>query len=619
MCGIIGAISSKKLIDRAELQRAADAIKHRGPDAEGIWFSDDGCIGLAHRRLSVIDLQASANQPMISEDKSAVIVFNGEIYNFLFLKQQLTTAGIQFKTNSDTEVLLAAYQYWGKACVEKLDGMFAFAIMDLKRKELFLARDRAGEKPLYFVHKGNHFLFASEVKSLFSFSSFQKKINFPSLEYAMMFGYIPSGKSIFEDVCKLLPGEYASYHTESGELIRQQYWRMKYHPQAKYKNEEEWIHECEYLLEKSVKQQLFADVPVGILLSGGIDSSLITALASRSSNKLKTFTVTFPGEGKFDETKYARSIANHFSTQHHEIVSDDITPTILPKLAAQFDEPMFDSSAIPAYYVTKVVRKHCTVALGGDGADEVFGGYKSNIQALRFSKYAGLLKLTGIQNLSKYLLHHLSEGYKGKYLLSYLSADYQDGVPMMGNYFGSDSISILLGRDLTSDISGYQLRKSQIASNTDLLFRCMMLDFEQYLPEDILVKMDRTSMINSLEIRSPFLSLAILSFSASIPNELKADKHSSKILLRKLAKKILPKEFDLNRKQGFSIPLKKWLHEKEWNSFFKEILLDQGCTMDTKLIQRLFTDHASGRSNNERLYALVMLELWRKHYDITFA
>jgi len=619
MCGFVGIISVDIIINKQELINGTDSIRHRGPDNQGIWISDDKRIGLAHRRLSVIDLQASANQPMISEDKSAVIVFNGEIYNFLFLKQQLTTAGIQFKTNSDTEVLLAAYQCWGKACVEKLDGMFAFAILDLKRKELFLARDRAGEKPLYIVNKGNHFLFASEVKSLFSFSSFNKKINFSSLEYAMMFGYIPSGKSIFEDVCKLLPGEHATYHTESGELVRHQYWRMEHRPQPKYQNEEEWIHECEHLLEDSVKQQLFADVPVGILLSGGIDSSLITALASKASSKLQTFTVSFPGEGKFDETKHARLIANHFSTQHHEIVSDEITPTILPKLAAQFDEPMFDSSAIPAYYVTKAVRHHCTVALGGDGADEVFGGYQSNIQALRYSKYATLLKLTGIQNLSKYLLHHLTEGYKGKRLLSYLSANYQDEVPMMANYFGSDSISILLGRDLTSDINGYQLRKSQLTSNTDLLFRCMMLDFEQYLPEDILVKMDRMSMINSLEIRSPFLSKSILSFSASIPNELKADIHSSKIMLRKLAKKILPKEFDLNRKQGFSIPLKKWLHEKEWNSFFKEILLDQGCSMDTKLIQRLFTDHASGRSNNERLYTLVMLELWRKHYDITLA
>ncbi|MFM7357619.1 MAG: asparagine synthase (glutamine-hydrolyzing) [Sediminibacterium sp.] len=618
MCGIIGAISSDKLIDRVELQRAADAIKHRGPDAEGIWFSDDGCIGLAHRRLSVIDLQASANQPMISEDKSAVIVFNGEIYNFLFLKQQLTTAGIQFKTNSDTEVLLAAYKCWGKACVEKLDGMFAFVILDLKRKELFLARDRAGEKPLYFINKGNHFLFASEVKALFAFSSFNKKINFTSLEYAMMFGYVPSGNSIFKDVNKLLPGEQATYHIESGKLHRQQYWRMEHCPQAKYQNEEEWVHECENLLEMSVKQQLYADVPVGILLSGGIDSSLITALASRSSSKLKTFTVTFPGEGKFDETKYARSIANHFSTQHHEIVSDDITPTTLPNLAAQFDEPMFDSSAIPAYYVTKAVRKHCTVALGGDGADEVFGGYKSNIQALRFSKYAGLLKLTGFKNLSKYLLHHLSEGYKGKYLLSYLSTDYQDGVPMMAIYFGSESISNLFGKESTSDVKSYQQRKSQIANNHDLLARCMLLDFEQYLPEDILIKMDRMSMLNSLEIRSPFLSNAILSFSASIPNELKADTHSSKILLRKLAKKILPKEFDLNRKQGFSIPLKKWLHETKWNSFFKEILLDHSCVLNKKFINQLFADHASGRSNNERLYALVMLELWRKEYEIAF-
>jgi asparagine synthase (glutamine-hydrolysing) len=280
---------------------------------------------------------------------------------------------------------------------------------------------------------------------------------------------------------------------------------------------------------------------------------------------------------------------------------------------------MFDSSAIPAYYVTKAVHKHCTVALGGDGADEVFGGYQSNIQALRISKYANLLRFTGLKTLSEYLLNHLSEGYKGKQLLSYLSANYHQDVPIMANYLGSESISILFGKKMPTGVDSYQKRKSQISSNQSLLARCMLLDFEQYLPEDILVKMDRMSMLNSLEIRSPFLSSEILSFSQTIPNDLKADTDSSKILLRKLAKKILPKDFDLNRKQGFSIPLKKWLLQPEWNTYFKEILLDQGCIYNKKLINKLFDDHSSGRSNNERLYALVMLELWRKKYAIDFA
>ena len=229
-----------------------------------------------------------------------------------------------------------------------------------------------------------------------------------------------------------------------------------------------------------------------------------------------------------------------------------------------------------------------------------------------------MLRFTGFKSLSEYLLNHLSEGYKGKQLLSYLSANYHQDVPIMANYFGSESISILFGKKLPTGVDSYQKRKLQIASNQSLLARCMLLDFEQYLPEDILVKMDRMSMLNSLEIRSPFLSSEILSFSQTIPNELKADAHSSKILLRKLAKKILPKEFDLNRKQGFSIPLKKWLHETKWNSFFKEILLDNSCILNKKFINQLFADHASGRSNNERLYALVMLELWRREYAITF-
>lgn len=619
MCGIVGAIFSNNIIDRVELKNAADAIQHRGPDAYGEWFSEDGSIGLAHRRLSIIDLQASANQPMITEDKSAIIVFNGEIFNFQILKKQLSAVGIRFITNSDTEVLLAAYKYWGKNCVQHLDGMFAFAILDLQTNELFLARDRAGEKPLYFMNKGNHFLFASELKALFAFSNFSKKINFSSLEYVLMFGYLPSGKSIFEDVNKLMPGEYATYHIKSGKLAQQQYWSMKQSPDSSWNNETEWINECEYLMESSVKQQLFANVPIGILLSGGIDSSIITALAARSTNKLQTFTVTFPGEGKYDESNYARLIADRFSTQHHEIQSDQITPLILPTIAAQFDEPMFDSSAIPTFYVTNAIRKHCTVALGGDGADEVFGGYQSNIQALRFSKYSSLLRVTGLKSISDFLLKHLSEGFKGKQLLSYLSANYRQEVPLMANYFGKESISVLLGRKLPSEFDSYQLRKSQIFNHEHLLARCIMLDFEQYLPEDILVKMDRMSMLNSLEIRSPFLSSAILSFSQTIPSELKADTHSSKILLRKLAKKILPNEFDLKRKQGFSIPLKKWLNETEWNSFFKDVLLDPGCTLNKKLINKLFADHASGRSNNERLYALVMLELWRKNYAISLS
>ena len=617
MCGIVGAISLNSTLDKRELRNAANAIRHRGPDFQGEWWSEDGRIGLAHQRLSIIDLDSSANQPMMNSDKSAIIIFNGEIYNFKLLKSELSKAGFSFSTQSDTEVLLTAYKYWGKDCVNHLEGMFAFAILDFTNQEFFLARDPAGEKPLYIYNTNNQFLFASEIKALFQFSLFKKQINFESLEYALMYGYVPSGSSIFFNLFKLFPGESATYSLSTGKLDRQKFWTMNGVANSKQVSEEEWILECESLLSESIQHQLFADVPVGILLSGGVDSSLLTAIAAKFHNQLKTFTVTFKGQGKFDESEYARLISNTFSTQHHEIEAEDINPQILPSIAAQFDEPMFDSSAIPAYYVTKAIRSYCSVALGGDGADEVFGGYSSYVTALKYSRFAEFLPISVTKAMSNYLFNALPEGYKGKNILSFLSADYKHSIPVQPAYFMPTTISQIIGNQSSNLLNGYALRTSQIFKGDDLLTRCMRMDFEQYLPEDILVKMDRMSMLNSLEVRSPFLSKKILNFSQTLPNNLKADTQSSKILLRMLAKKILPPQFDLKRKQGFSIPLKKWLHQPEWNNYFKEILLDSSCSFNKNLVSKLFTDHEAGRSNNERLYALVMLELWRKHYSIS--
>ena len=405
MCGIVGAISLNSPLDRSELRNAANAIRHRGPDFQGEWWSDDGRIGLAHQRLSIIDLDSSANQPMLNSDKSAIIIFNGEIYNFKLLKSELTKAGFSFSTQSDTEVLLTAYKYWGKHCVNHLEGMFAFAILDFTNHELFLARDPAGEKPLYIYKTDNQFLFASEIKALLRFSFFDKQINFESLEYALMYGYVPSGSSIFFNLFKLFPGETATYSLLSGQLVRENFWKMDGVSKSRPKDDEEWMNECESLLSDSIQQQLFADVPVGILLSGGVDSSLITAIAAKFHTNLKTFTVTFKGQGKFDESEFARLISNTFCTQHQEIEAEEISPKVLPIIAAQLDEPMFDSSAIPSYYVSKAIRSYCSVALGGDGADEVFGGYSSYVTALKYSQFAKLLTISGATVFSNYLFN----------------------------------------------------------------------------------------------------------------------------------------------------------------------------------------------------------------------
>lgn len=366
MCGIVGIAGKSPELDRRWLATGRDSMTHRGPDDAGEWWSADGCVGLAHRRLSIVDLSPLGHQPMHMPDRGLSIVFNGEIYNHNALRDELSRLGSTFRSHSDTEVLLAAYAAWGEECLSRLNGMFAFAIYDALQQKVFLARDRAGEKPLFYRWANGSLQFASELKALLANKANPRRINSEALDCYLAVGYVPGERCILQGYNKLPPAHALRFDLQSGQVQVWRYWRPPELAAAQSTpNEVSLLDELETLIEDAVRGQMMADVPVGVLLSGGVDSSLVTAMAVRASNKVQTFTIGFPGHGKLDETEHARLIARHFGTRHTELMAEDATVDLLPHLARQFDEPMVDSSMIPTFLVSQLVRQHCTVALGG--------------------------------------------------------------------------------------------------------------------------------------------------------------------------------------------------------------------------------------------------------------
>jgi len=395
MCGIVGICGFKGNLNRSWLGYGCETLKHRGPDYAQEWWSKDGRIGLGHRRLSVIDLSPLGHQPMHLNEYGLSIVFNGEIYNCLSLREELTGMGFSFRSLTDTEVLLAAYAAWGEDCLLRLNGMFAFALYDATRQKLFLARDRAGEKPLFYILKNGVLQFASELKAILSNPNNPRNIDPKSLDSYLAMGYVPGEDCILQGYKKLPPAHALRFDLSNGQSKVWRYWKL---PDAPKEDEDidevDLLDELEFLMENAVRGQMIADVPVGVLLSGGVDSSLVTAMAVRVSSQVQTFTIGFPGHDNLDETEHARLIARHFGTHHTELMAEDVTADLLPLLAHQFDEPMVDSSMIPTYLVSKLVRQHCKVALGGDGGDELFGGYGHYSRLQLMQKKLGRLPLS---------------------------------------------------------------------------------------------------------------------------------------------------------------------------------------------------------------------------------
>lgn len=555
---------------------------------------------------------------MVDEKRGLAIVFNGEIYNFHELKSELERLGYSFFSRSDTEVILASYRHWGAECLARFNGTFAFAIFDAEQHTVFLARDRAGEKPLFYYLSADGLRFASELKALLTDPLLPRKIDRASLDCYLTMGYVPGGRAILNGFNKLPPAHAMKFDLATGQSKLWRYWRIpSLSPEAvagKIDNEG-LLADLESLLKSAVRYQLAADVDVGVLLSGGVDSSLITALAARSARKVKTFTVCFPGHSMHDETEHARLIARAFDTQHTEIVAEPNAADLLPRLAVQFDEPIADSSMIPTFILAQAVRNHCMVALGGDGGDELFGGYDRYSRFLALQRYAGAIPHR-VRRIPAALAGRLLPlGFRGRNWIMASGADFSSNLPPMVSLFDTAFRHHLLdgGKEAIAEL----ILGEFLPYEDDMLQQATRMDFASYLPEDILVKVDRASMLNSLEVRSPLLDYRVIEFAFSrIPSRLKATAWEKKILLKRLAVRLLPLSFDHRRKQGFSIPLAAWLKGGPFKDLFRDVLLDKECLFNRQTVNSLLKGQEHGLNNAERLFSLVVFELWRRHYHV---
>jgi asparagine synthase (glutamine-hydrolysing) len=498
--------------------------------------------------------------------------------------------------------------------------MFAFALYDAQQQKLFLARDRAGEKPLFYRLANGSLQFASELKALLANPANPRRIDAEALDCFLATGYIPGERCILTGFNKLPPAHALVFDLRKGQSNLWRYWQLPELTSVQEpRDDTALLDELETLLEDSVRGQMVADVPVGVLLSGGVDSSLVTAMAVRASSQVQTFTIGFPGHGKLDETDHARLIARHFGTRHTELMAENATADLLPRLASQFDEPMVDSSMIPTFLVSQLVRQHCTVVLGGDGGDELFGGYGHYSRLQWMQQNLGWMPYSLRRGIALSAEKYLPVGFKGRNWAQGLGVDLDNGLPLIASCFDVTTRRRLLQAHTDWPLVAEAVRKERVPADPDLLQRATRMDFANYLAEDILVKVDRASMFSSLEMRAPLLDHRLIEFAfGKVPSRLKATCTEKKILLKRLTARILPPEFDQQRKQGFSIPLGDWLKGGAFRQLFNEVLRDPHCSFDAVTVDGLLRGQDKGRSNGERLFALVLFELWRREYAVTF-
>jgi len=490
MCGIAGVASLDRPIAPELLLRMRETLHHRGPDDAGLWRSEEGRVGLVHRRLSIIDLSAAGRQPMTDSGDRLQIVFNGEIYNYQALREELQRLGHYFRTATDTEVILEAYLEWGAECLDRLNGMFAFALYDRTHHRLFLARDRAGEKPLFYRCDGRSIAFASEVKALLADLECPRTLDVEALDFYLAFGYVPGSLCLLKGVRKLPAAHALLWDARTGDHRTWAYWTL---PAAEpdSTDDEDLVEELEQLLLDSTRLRLIADVPVGVLLSGGLDSSLVTALAARvSSRRLKTFTISFPGHGAYDEAPHARIVARHFDTDHVELAAAPATVDLLPELAKQYDEPIADSSMVPTYLVSRLIRREATVALGGDGGDELFGGYWQHTWVQQQARMGGWIPGPARRAARSAVTTLLPVGTKGRNYVLGLTAERPMNIVQFNVLFDADARRRLLapfGR-VQPQLAGApeRFKAALCRDRVTPLQQSTALDFRTYLPDDIL-------------------------------------------------------------------------------------------------------------------------------------
>jgi asparagine synthase (glutamine-hydrolysing) len=621
MCGIAGMISRGEAVTPEVLAAMRDNMCHRGPDGTGLWQSADGRVGLAHRRLAIVDLSPGGQQPMEDATGQLCITYNGEIYNYQELRQELEARGHAFRTVSDTEVILEAYRAWGTDGLARLNGMFAFGLFDAGKQQLFLARDRAGKKPLFYYQTRKRFLFASELKALMAHKQFPRLLDPEALNFYLAYGYVPGDRCILQGAHKLPPAHAMLFDIRQDRVRVWRYWSLPEAEPWEGDSEEELLEELEARLLDSVRLRLIADVPVGVSLSGGLDSSLVTAMAARVSAKpVKTFNISFPGHGRFDERPYARLVARHFGTEHRELAAEPATMELLPRMARQFDEPVADHSMVPTYLVSQLLRQEVTVGLGGDGGDELFGGYLHYNFLLKEKRYLQTIPAL-VRGWAAAAARLLPQGIRGRNYLIGSGRDLAWSIAHINLFFDARSRQRLLAPQVRNgwrvDATPEAYRAGLCRDGSSVLHQAAATDFQTTMAEDYLVKVDRTSMLCSLEMRAPFLDHRLVEFAfARVPDRLKVAGDRRKILLRRLARRLLPPELDVARKQGFEMPLAHWL-QGEWGDYVESVLREADPDLfDQRMVQRLITGQRRGYANVNRLFLITIFELWRREYRI---
>ncbi len=616
MCGIAGIVRQDGApVEPMLLKRMTDMLAHRGPDGDGFFL--DGPVGLGHRRLAIIDLATGA-QPMASPDGSLWITYNGEVYNFRELREDLSALGYTFSTSSDTEVVLVAYQEWGVACLSRLRGMFAFAIWDARHRTVFLARDRVGIKPLVYSWDGRCLRFASELKALLEDPAVARELDRHAVAEYFTYLCIPSPRTIFRGIRKLPPASYLTCSLDGGEPEVVRYWDLRMAPDHRL-GETEWIESLDYLLHQSVKSHMVSDVPVGAFLSGGLDSSTVVACMAQVSNgRVKTFSIGFD-ETDFDELAYARLVAARYGTDHFEMVVKPDVVSVLPRLAWQFDEPFADASAVPTYCVSKITRDQVTVALSGDGGDENFGGYRRYAEAMNLHQQMDSLPLSLLKPLIRLAANSRARGARGKEFLDVLQLPPLQRYHRKMTYQREDTLAALLTPEVTrGGLPGTTVdvfaRLAAESRAEDYLSLLQYLDVRHYLPEDILTKVDRTTMLTSLEARVPLLDHVVMEHAARMPPTLKLRDGIGKYILKQAMRPHLPGDILSRRKMGFGVPLATWLR-KDLKDFAREILSDpktrQRGILQTEAVDRFLDSHLQGhRDHSPQLWSVICFELW---------
>jgi len=602
MCGIVGFNwRDEKLIEEMMV-----AVQHRGPDESGCYLDDR--VSLGHQRLKVIDL-LTGRQPIHNEGNSVQIVFNGEIYNYLELKESLLGKGHRFYTNTDTEVIVHAYEEYGTDCVKCFEGVFAFAIWDKNQKHLFLARDRLGVKPLYYYHQGNRFVFASELKAILEYEGIKREVDLGALNEFFTYRYVPGERTLIENIYKLLPGHLLIL--KEGKVQTSQYWDLV--ENISDKSEEYYVERLRELLRKSVKQRLVSDVPLGVFLSGGLDSTCVLALMSELTDNIKTFSVGFGGEGK-DELEHARFVSRHFGTDHHEINIGEKDLSLLPEMVWYLDEPIGDAATLPIYALSKMAKKEVTVVLAGEGGDELFAGYDNYRIMMLGHNIARLLPSCLRQSLSSTIGKCFSEDSNAKRVLNLLAArgEVEQYLTVI-SLFNENELRRL------GDLYWDKAAGNYLSAEAKLLNKLLYFGMKTWLPNDFFVKADRMTMAHAVEERVPILDHSIAEFAFTIPPRLKLKGLTGKYIFKKAMAGLVPDQIINRRKHGFNVPADYWFRHSLRDILTRLLRESRHDYYNREYILNLLTKFQGSKGsyninflNAQKLWSILIFEIWHR-------